>query len=57
MLDAGMRRGNGKAAPGAMDRRVLRSVRAVKARAVTDEARRRVGLVVNFVCTLCCDMR
>ena len=56
VLDAGMRRGNGKAAPGAMmDRRVLRSVRAVKARAVTDEARRRVDLVVVLNAAVCDD--
>ena len=45
-LDAGMRRGKNRAAPGAMDGRVQRSVKAVKARAVTGEARRRVVVVV-----------
>ena len=51
-MDAGMRRGNNRAAPGAMvDRKVLRSVRAVKARAVTGEARRRVGFS-SGVCML-----
>ena len=54
VLDAGMRRGNNRAAPGAMlmmDRRVQRSVRAVKARAVTVEARRgeELGCVVLAV--------
>jgi len=57
VLDAGMRRGNNRVAPGAMvDRKVLRSVRAVKARAVTDEARRRVDFSGD-VGTLCCGMQ
>ena len=35
--------------------RVQRSVRAVKARAVTDEARRRVDLVVVLYAAVCDD--